>query len=180
MTSTMQGLWEHSLGCATACGALARQLKLKDPEEYSVGGLLHDLGKVVTAVQLPDLQQKTEARAKEQDILYYEAEKQIMGFGHDRINSWLAGHWGLPPNIKEGMARHHKPETADLYPDMAAVIHTGDFLVRVFEYGSSGDDLIPRLNKKALAVLKVSMADLEATMDFLAEQFIEISDLDLS
>ncbi len=180
MTATMQGLWEHSLGCATACGALARQLQLKDPEEYSVGGLLHDLGKVVTAVQLPDLQKQIEDTAKEKDILYFDAEKEVMGFGHDRINAWLAGHWRLPPNIKEGMAKHHRPESADVYPEMAACIHVGDFLVKVFEYGSSGDDQVPSLNKTALAVLKVKMADLEATMDFLSEQFIEISDLDLS
>jgi putative nucleotidyltransferase with HDIG domain len=180
MTATMKGLWEHSIGCATACGALARQLKLKDPEEYSVGGLLHDLGKVVAAVQLPDILKDIEAMVKEKDILYLEAEKRVMGFGHDRINAWLAGHWRLPPNIKEGMSRHHNPEAADLYPEMAAIIHVGDFLVRVFEYGSSGDDQLPTLSKKALAVLKVTMADLEATMDFLSEQFMEISDLDLS
>lgn len=52
MTENMVGLWEHSLGCAMACGSVARMLKLKDAEEYAVAGLLHDLGKVVATVQI--------------------------------------------------------------------------------------------------------------------------------
>jgi len=55
MSKAMEGLWEHSVGCALATGLVARQAKLKDPEEFSVCGLLHDLGKVVAAVQLPEL-----------------------------------------------------------------------------------------------------------------------------
>jgi hypothetical protein len=54
MNENMKGLWEHSLGCALASSAIARAIGCKDPEEYAVAGLLHDIGKVVAAVQLPD------------------------------------------------------------------------------------------------------------------------------
>lgn len=177
MTENMVGLWEHSLGCAMACGATARMLGFKDAEEYSVAGLLHDLGKVVATVQLPDLKPEIERVVAERDVYYLEAEREVLGFGHDRINAWLANHWKLPPNIKEGLSHHHKPQLAQLYPEMACVVHLGDFMARVFEYGFSGDVGVTYLQPEALKILKIKPADFEKLLDHLCEQFVEIADL---
>ncbi|MYL82409.1 HDOD domain-containing protein [Desulfovibrio aerotolerans] len=177
MTENMVGLWEHSLGCAMACGSVARMLKLKDAEEYAVAGLLHDLGKVVATVQLPDLKSEIEQTVAERDISYLEAERAVMGFGHDRINAWLADHWKLPANIKEGLSYHHKPHLAQLYPEMACVVHIGDFMARVFEYGFSGDVGVNYLQPEALKILKIRPADFEKLLDELSDQFVELADL---
>lgn len=177
MEQTMSGLWEHSLGCATASGIIAKAAGFDEPEEYSVAGLLHDLGKVVSAVQLPELHQAVSAVVEEKDLSYFQAEKDVMGFGHDRINHWLARHWNLPGNIREGMSHHHRPETAQHYPKVPAVVHVGDFLVRVFEFGYSGDDQVPVLSQHALKFLNLGLKDLEAIMDELSEQFMDIADL---
>ena len=45
MSKSMAGLWQHSLACARTCAIIGRYLNLDDPEEISVTGLLHDLGK---------------------------------------------------------------------------------------------------------------------------------------
>ena len=177
MTENMVGLWEHSLGCAMACGSVARMLKLKDAEEYAVAGLLHDLGKVVATVQLPDLKSEIEQTVAERDISYLDAERAVMGFGHDRINAWLADHWKLPANIKEGLSYHHKPHLAQLYPEMACVVHIGDFMARVFEYGFSGDVGVNYLQPEALKILKIRPADFEKLLDELSDQFVELADL---
>ncbi len=177
MTENMVGLWEHSLGCAMACGATARMLGFKDAEEYSVAGLLHDLGKVVATVQLPDLKPEIARVAAEKDLFYLEAEREVLGFGHDRINAWLADHWKLPANIKEGLSYHHKPHLAQLYPEMASVVHLGDFLARAFEYGFSGDVGVTYLRPEALKILKIKPAQFEKLLDHLCEQFVEIADL---
>ena len=177
MSENMVGLWEHSLGCAMACSATARMLGFKDAEEYSVAGLLHDLGKVVATVQLADLKAEIERVVTERDLYYLEAEREVLGFGHDRINAWLADHWKLPANIKEGLSYHHKPHLAPLYPEMASVVHLGDFLVRSCEYGFSGDVGVTYLRPEALKVLKIRPADFEKLLDHLCGQFVEIADL---
>lgn len=173
----MAGLWEHSLGCALASGAIAKAAGFDDPEEFTVAGLLHDLGKVVTAVQLPELNEAVSMMVKEKDLCYYDAEKLILGFGHDRINAWLARHWNLPPNVREAMTYHHHPDRAQFYQQTAAVVHVGDFLVRLFEYGNGGDDQISYFKPAAMKILKLKMKDLEPVMDELSDQFMEISDL---
>ena len=177
MNKNMVGLWEHSVGCALASSAVARQCKVKEVEDVSVAGLLHDLGKVVTTVQLPELKTVIEDLVKSQDFSYLEAERQVLGFGHDRVNAWLADHWKLPPNIKEGMGYHHKPQSASLYPEIACCVHMGDFLVRVFEYGSGGDDHVPYLEPAALKILKLKPQDLDSILDTLCEQFVDIAEL---
>ncbi|MEF2144407.1 MAG: HDOD domain-containing protein [Desulfovibrionaceae bacterium] len=177
MQAAMEGLWQHSIGCATASGIIARRAGLDDPEEYAVAGLLHDLGKVVAAVQMPEMQERIRETSKAKNISFYEAERLIMGFGHDRINAWLGRHWRLPANLREAMACHHRPETAQHYPEISCVVHMGDFMVRAFEFGNSGDDHISYLSPQAVNTLKLRMADLERIMDELSDSFVDITDL---
>jgi len=175
MSKTMEGLWEHSVGCALATGLVARQARLKDPEEFSVCGLLHDLGKVVAAVQLPELHKAVGEAVRTQDLRWFEAEKAVLGFGHDRINAWLAQHWHLPSTIKEAMSSHHQPERAQFYPQHAAAAHVGDFIVRVFEYGNGGDDQAAPLSEQALKILGLNVSDLDVVLDGFAENLGEVS-----
>lgn len=180
MNSSMGGLWEHSLGCALACMEIAKVAELEDPEEYSVPGLLHDLGKVVTAVQLPDVKKEIDWTVETRDISYREAEMEVLGFSHEKVNNWLGQHWHLPLKIREGMAWHHHPTRAEHYPAAACVVHVADFLVKTFEYGNSGDDQVPHLDPKALKLLKLGSAGLDSVMDGITDKFMEVGDLSFS
>lgn len=178
MTKAMVGLWEHSLGTALACNRIAEACGFEEPEEYAICGLLHDLGKVVAALQLPDLKDEIIEIVKKEDISFREAEKQVYGFDHSRINLWLCGHWHLPPRIKDAMTHHHRPLSAQLYPEAAHVVHIGNFVVRVFEHGSGGDDQVPFLEPKTMDALQLKFKDLEKIMYGLCDSLEEISDLD--
>lgn len=148
MTQAMVGLWEHSLGCATISKIIAEELQLKDPEEFAVAGLLHDIGKVVIAVQLPEEKEEINRMVEEEDISYFNAEKKVLGFSHDRVNAWLAEHWNLPLTTKEALTYHHSPRFAQFHPDFANVVHIADFITKVLEIGNSGDDQVGILYKK--------------------------------
>ena len=66
MQKTMNGLYEHSLGCAIASRIIATKKGVKEPDEVSVAGLLHDIGKVILALEYPAEYQAAmnEAQAK--------------------------------------------------------------------------------------------------------------------
>lgn len=174
MNASMQGLWEHSLGCALASSATARAIGCKDPEEYAVAGLLHDIGKVVTAVQLPEARTAIDAMVKARDLTYRQAENEVLGFAHDRINLWLSTYWNLPPNLKEGLSYHHRPMSATLYPKVAQVVHVGDFLTRLFEVGSGGDDQVSVLEPGVLEALNIGPEVLGKIMDGLEGDFMDL------
>ncbi|GAU09740.1 HD family phosphohydrolase [Desulfoplanes formicivorans] len=175
MEESMKGLWDHSMGCALACSAVARHVGFKDPEEYAVAGLLHDIGKVLAVVQLPECKDEIVNAVRENDLSYIQAENKVLGFGHDRINLWMAGHWNLPLRLKEGLAYHHKPSLAKHYPDVAQVVHVGDFLTRVFEIGSGGDDQVSLLDREVLLKLGIDFPLLEKILDALVEEFEELA-----
>ena len=170
MTTSMVGLWEHSVGCAMACNAIAREAGFKEPEEYAVAGLLHDLGKVIVALQMPAAKEEIDAMVRQEELLYLDAEKKVLGFGHDRINAWVADHWNLPLNLKIGIAGHHRPVTAQHYPKMACVVHVGDVLVRTLELGSGGDDQVPRLDPDALALLQLDLGQVDKVLEVVLEE----------
>jgi HD-like signal output (HDOD) protein len=174
MNENMKGLWEHSLGCALASAAIARAIGCKDPEEYAVAGLLHDIGKVVAAVQLPESREAIDALVREKQISYRQAENEVLGFAHDRINLWLCTYWNLPPNLKEGLSYHHRPMSATLYPKVAQVVHVGNFLARLFGVGNGGDDQVSALDEGVLEALEITPEVLFKIMDGLEREFVDL------
>jgi HD-like signal output (HDOD) protein len=176
MTTSMAGLWEHSQGCAMAAANVARAAGFKDPEEYAVAGLLHDIGKVLAAVQLPDLKAEADELVENEDIRYLEAEQRVFGFGHDRINMWLADYWNLPLRLKEALILHHRPHSPHAhYPDMPRVVHVADFLTRLFEVGHGGDDQVSPLDREAFEALGFNLRSMNSLMDSVAADFEELS-----
>ncbi len=175
MEESMKGLWDHSMGCALASSTVAKHAGFKDPEEFAVAGLLHDIGKVLAVVQLPECKDGIRDAVNNEGLTYIEAENKVLGFGHDRINQWLAGHWNLPLKLKEGLAFHHNPSLAKHYPEVAQVVHVGDFLTRVFEIGSGGDDQVSMLDPGVLKGLGIDFVLLEKILDDLLEEFEELA-----
>ena len=173
----MIGLWEHSVGCAIACKILAKEIGFKEPEEFAVTGLLHDIGKVVISIQLPEIKNNIESEIQTQDLTFFDAERKQMGFAHDRVNAWLADHWNLPLTTREGIAYHHRPGSSQYYPDYAYVVHIGDFLARLMEVGSGGDDHLPYLQPEALNYFGLEFKNLENILDAYSEELLEVSGL---
>ena len=169
MSKVMTGLWQHSLACSTACREIVVGLRLKNVEEFTLAGLLHDFGKVITAIQMPEAQQDIESSVSTDDMLYYDAEKKLLGFAHPHINSWVADHWMLPPSLKAAMAYHHSPMNASSHKTLVCVVHVADFMVRLFESGSGGDSNVPLLDPMALKHLDIDQNMLGDLVDRVGE-----------
>ncbi len=167
----MSGLWNHSLSCSTACKVIAKMLKIKDVEEYMLAGLLHDFGKVIIAIQIPDASRDINALVKSEDILSIEAEQLMLGFGHTRVNKWVASHWNLPVGISAAMIYHHNPMVAENYKTLASVVHLGDFFARLFEIGASGDTNVSEIDPHALKHLGFDQNDLRELVDRVGVEF---------
>ena len=118
----LQDLWQHSL-CVSR---LADALKRHDSHEKTmvayaaIGGLLHDIGKLVMAHCLPEEYRQVHALVAEQQISYSEAECQVLGADHAAIGGYLAALWGLPYPIVEAISLHDKEPFVDL-DDLAGI-----------------------------------------------------------
>ncbi len=75
-----------------------------------VAGLLHDVGKVVLASNLPEEYAKVIETAYNQGIPTHIAEERAFGCSHCDVGSYLLGLWALPNFVVEACAYHHNPD----------------------------------------------------------------------
>jgi len=174
MAKSMVGLWHHSLACARTCGIIARYLDLEDPEEICVTGLLHDLGKVVVGEHMQQVFQEVLARVEERNMLFYEAEEDVMEVTHANIGGWLLEKWQLPGQLVEPIMYHHNFHASRRHSERTAVVHLADILVRAEGFGSGGDRRIPVLVPEALDTLKLKPAHLREIMDEMVNQMRDV------
>ena len=167
----MAGLWRHSSGCAVACRELGRLLNMKNTDDFFIAGLLHDIGKVITAAQLPEAHEGIVRLTRGQDIVFLEAEERVLGMAHPHIGAWLAEHWNLPVSLQQALAYHHCPASAPQDATIASIVHVGDFLTCLFEYGNNGSDHVPLLDPHAFKHLELSRQKLGMVVDTIGETF---------
>ncbi|PCJ59479.1 MAG: HD family phosphohydrolase [Planctomycetota bacterium] len=158
-------LWEHALTTGIVCRQLAKLRNSKlDIEEAFVAGLLHDLGKVILICNLEDICEQVSAIVREKDCLFYEAEKELFDFGHDKIGVWLAEKWNLNPDMIEGIKCHHQPQKARGDKLMAYILHAGDIIARALDVGNGGDNKIPLMDPKVAEELDLTTENLDKLM----------------
>ena len=124
-------LWNHSL----RTGAIARlivQQQQSEPaaaDDAYTAGLLHDLGKLMLADNLPDQFQQALSLSLDQKIPLHEAEFAVFGTTHAGVAAYLLGLWGLSASIVEAVAFHHAPQNTELqtFGPLTAV-HAADVL----------------------------------------------------
>ncbi|HMI31968.1 MAG TPA: HDOD domain-containing protein [Candidatus Limnocylindrales bacterium] len=125
---TLTGLWSHSLACGVAARALADRCRYRLDAEAFAAGMLHDIGKVVLRQTFPERYEAAVALVREQGISMVEAERGVLGSDHAEVGGWLAERWGLPGDLVEAIAYHHRPEQARLNPELTSIVHIADSL----------------------------------------------------
>lgn len=152
------GLWEHSIGVAACSKILAEKLELKDPQEISTAGLLHDIGKIIQKISFKEDYEKVSKLVKSgKDLL--QAEKEVFGIDHAEIGGFLMRTWNIPDRLVEVVEAHHNFEKTKKFKKEAAVIHLSDILIHVRGYGIHTK--VPPLQKDALKILNLNLYEIK-------------------
>jgi putative nucleotidyltransferase with HDIG domain len=104
---SIEALQRHS----NAVAAVASKLMSDDMKsgDAFMAGMLHDVGKLILAVYVPDHFKRATALATERKVPLHVAEQELFGVTHAEVGAYLLGIWGLPYVIVEAVAHHHQP-----------------------------------------------------------------------
>ncbi len=170
----MEAHWDHSFGCALGAKIIGDFLRYEKVEELFVAGLLHDIGKIVEMMFLPEDFSNVASMVKEQNILFITAEERVLGYTHAEIGKLLAEKWNLPPKLIHVIACHHHPVLAGVFTREAAIVHLADILCRALNIGSGGDSKMPALNREGWECLQLETGSIELIMEKIEDEFDNI------
>ncbi len=96
----LQKIWLHSYQVAQISSIICDLLNKTDlGEQAYVGGLLHDIGKIVIKSLHPETMDKIGGYCMKKNISVNIIENLLDGANHFQIGSKMALKWGLPPNL---------------------------------------------------------------------------------
>ncbi|NLW32928.1 MAG: HDOD domain-containing protein [Fibrobacter sp.] len=166
----LEQFWTHSIACGAASHALARIMGNKEKEECFIGGLIHDIGKLILYKYYPEEFSSVLTYANTEDILFYEGEKKFLDITHEEIGSYIAQRWKLPSKLQSSVKNHHNPlPVYDNYIN-TGIVHCADIFVRALDYGNGGDKKIPLLSENVWTDLELENRSLVSIFDTIQDE----------
>ena len=167
-----RSLWQHAVGVAFMAQALGRTLGWRKTEHFFMAGLLHDIGLVPMDQAMPGQFRETVKLSKKNNTSIYLAEKELLGFTHADVGSYIAEKWLLPETLREPIAHHHAPPGEPENPEITLAVHAADILCKARGFGGYGDNEaagIEAISADAMNLFNIEEDFPEAIQEFLDE-----------
>jgi putative nucleotidyltransferase with HDIG domain len=152
----MHQLLVHSQAVARAAQRLAREIDLPRSDDLLTVALLHDVGKLVMVEA-----QHGGLSTSDQDSVTPEVrvqqERRLTGLDHAAVGGLLLTRWGLPKQLAEAVALHHRAERDT---NLAVLVRLADMVA----HHAHGDAVDRKLMLRLAATCEVSV---EALRDVL-------------
>jgi len=130
---SLDALWAHSIATATAAHRIAIEEGFEKDKVSAafLAGMLHDLGKLVLAMGMPEQYGRVLAAAKDAPSREMEFEMLELQASHSDVGAYLVGLWGLPNTIAEAIAYHEDPAQSKVAAfGLPAIVHAADRIAR--------------------------------------------------
>jgi putative nucleotidyltransferase with HDIG domain len=155
--------WKHSLAVAVTSKNIAQLSKKESPDNCFVGGLLHDVGKVILAQYFPKLFEAVWSTLQNEHLTFYEAEQKSLPIDHSKIGAHLAAKWQLPQGLIDAIRWHHEFQPESKSANFVKNIYLANFIVNAYDMDP---DLRMDLSKMHPDVTKFMMDMMEDVGDW--------------
>jgi len=109
---TEKMLWEHSFGAGLAARIIANTTRLVNEEEAFLGGLFHDIGKIIMNTMDSQQFQMVMQKCFNEEMSFEEAERQVYPYTHEEVGALVIKKWNFPELLMHAVAKHHSFEFA--------------------------------------------------------------------
>jgi putative nucleotidyltransferase with HDIG domain len=125
-TIDKKALWEHSYKTAFYAYNLVKNFKNDATllDDVYVGGILHDMGKIIFSNVHPDLLNKIKTFSTERNLPASTFEDLSAGMNHAELGALIAEKWNFPPRLVAAIRYHHEPDgVPDDLKDMVDTVY---------------------------------------------------------
>lgn len=173
-------MWEQLLGSALASDIISRHTRVSDPEDAFIGGLLHDIGKVVLNNEYPDAFAKVMEMVYNDGVPFSKAESEVFEMPQRRVGAIVVKKWGFPENLEILLRYFDDPEVIAkeryIY-NLVTVIKLADAMCQKFGIGwrNPGGEAVDFSNlPEALGLDEAGLKELYAKVEAVFSQGLDI------
>ncbi|NTV49986.1 MAG: HDOD domain-containing protein [Geobacteraceae bacterium] len=178
---TEKMLWEHSFGAGLAARIIAKETRLVSEEEAFLGGLFHDIGKIIMNTMNKQQFQDVMQRCYNDGLNFEEAERRVFSYTHSEVGGLVIKKWNFPSMLMHAVLNHHTfdfAEDEDSYKvSLTCVVGLADQFCHKVGIGirepDDGLDLLQTVPAQRLGLN-------EQQIDSILERFIEAYEKDKS
>ena len=117
---------QHAAAVGMLSDFLAQRLTVQYPDGAFVAGLLHDVGRLILALGLPDDFRQVLATHMQTGTPLEECESAHLSFNHAMLSEEALKVWKLAEPIRNAVANHHQKSTWSREIPLPAVIRAAD------------------------------------------------------
>ena len=131
--------WRHCIATAIMTREILGDVQPSSDEADYVGGLLHDVGKIVRAAAFPGYFDRIQSRLNEENADLLQIETQTLGMTHCELGALYLGAHKMPAVTIQVVKYHHDPKNAGSENRIVAAVQVADLFVRHARIGNSGN-----------------------------------------
>jgi HD-like signal output (HDOD) protein len=146
-------LWRHGMVTAVVAANLNRTLRTGFQGEEFTAGLIHDMGRILLAVSLPEEFLQGDPVDFDEHPAQLEREKSVFGASHTELGAWFALGNRLPECLVSAIRHHHAPAAASSHRRLATLIAAADHMANFVQRNESAEGYDPASND-AVALLE--------------------------
>ena len=178
----LRRFWEHSLGCALIADKLYKDKLIPfeheiEFDEYWLGSLLHDIGRLILGFFFWDYYENVLKRMLGSTKVSFRRAETRLGdvVNHEYLGQLLLLNANAKPELVEAVATHHS--TGGMPKPLVCLIHLADSLCKGLDMGYLPEEQ-EMYSASVLHALKLTRKDMEGIKESLGEPMVlEIKEL---
>jgi putative nucleotidyltransferase with HDIG domain len=176
--SESKDFWEHSVAVALMSQILSRRIQQRENQVLYTASLLHDVGKIIMGVYVNEYFEKIMDRVKTEKCSFLEAEEAVIGINHADLGGRIADHWNFPPEIRNAIAYHHRPDLLEETDKTNAwLVYLSDQACLMMGIDGGADALAYDGLEEVMRFFDLRMVDLEKCFIILLDELDKAKDL---
>jgi HD-like signal output (HDOD) protein len=130
-------LWAHNVATAVVSRFLARQLLPSQTDQAFLGGLMHDIGKLLILQQHTASYERLILRGISDCLESIQAEVLEYPFDHTQVGHLIAERWAFSADLTNVISRHHRPWKDIPRHSVIALVKAANIITHAAALGAS-------------------------------------------